>query len=90
MAEISNAQIATNATTPTLIVEADVDGCAVMVHNRTGIVIYLGDASVTSATGLGIDSAAGLIDIKLPPQAKLYAIAASSTPSIQILKVGNN
>jgi hypothetical protein len=73
-----------------LIVQADSDGCDVYIHNKTGTVVYLGASDVTSSTGMGIDSAAGPIKIVLPANAKLYGITASGTPSIQILKIGNN
>ena len=65
-------------------------GCKLIVHNASGVVIYLGDSAVTTSTGLPLDKAAGPVTIVMPAQSKLYAIAASGTPSLGILKVGNN
>lgn len=90
MAEISNAQVALNASTATLCVTADQDGCGVIVHNVSGVVVYLGDSAVTSSTGFALDKDAGPVQFKLPPQATLYAIAASGTPALSVLKIGNN
>ena len=89
MADVSSAQVSVG-TTATLIVAADTDGCIVVAHNKGGTVVYLGDATVTSSTGMGIDSAAGPVQLTLPANAKLYAATASGTQTIQVLKIGNN
>jgi len=89
VADISSAQVAMG-TTAALIVQADSDGCRILLHNRTGTIVYIGAADVLSSTGMGIDSAAGPVEITLPANAKLYGITASGTPSIQVLKVGND
>jgi hypothetical protein len=88
MADVSSAQI-DMSTARALIVQADSDGCRILLHNRTGTVVYIGGDDVLSTTGMGIDSAAGPVEITLPANAKLYGITASGTPSIQILKIGN-
>ena len=89
MADVSSAQI-TMGTSPVLIVQADADGCRLYVHNKTGTVVYLGASNVTSSTGMGIDSAAGVVELTLPANAKLYGVTASGTPDLQILKIGND
>lgn len=89
MADISSAQVSVG-TSATLIVTADTDGCLVYLHNKGGTVTYLGGSDVTSTTGMGIDSGAGPVLITLPANAKLYAITAAGSQTIQILKVGNN
>lgn len=86
---IKSSQVATNSSTATLLVTADSDGCRVTVHNKTGTVVYLGGATVTSSTGMGIDSGAGPVSFLLQAGDKLYGISASSTPTIQILTIGN-
>lgn len=88
MAEISSAQVSVG-TTATLIVTADTDGCVVLVHNKGGTVTYLGGSDVTSSNGMGIDSGAGPVEMRLPANAKLYAVTNSGTQDIQILKIGN-
>ncbi len=89
MADISSAQVSVG-TTATLLVTADTDGCQLYLHNKGGTVTYLGSDAVTSSTGMGIDSGAGVVHITLPANAKLYAITASGTQTVQILKVGND
>ena len=88
MADISSAQVSVS-TAATLLVTADTDGCVVLVHNKGGTVTYLGDGTVTSSTGIGIDSAAGVIEMRLPANAKLYGVTNSGTQVVQILKIGN-
>ena len=88
MADISSAQVSVS-TAATLLVTADTDGCVVLVHNKGGTVTYLGDATVTSSTGMGIDSAAGVIEMRLPANAKLYGVTNAGTQAVQILKIGN-
>ena len=88
MADVSSAQVEMS-TARALIVQADSDGCRILLHNRTGTIVYIGGDDVLSSTGMGIDSAAGPVEITLPANAKLYGITASGTPSIQILKIGN-
>jgi hypothetical protein len=89
MPDLSSAQI-TVTTAATLLVSADSDGCRLLVHNKTGTVVYLGASDVTTSTGMGIDSAAGPVSISLGAGAKLYGIVASGSPVIQILIMGNN
>lgn len=89
MADISSAQISVE-TTATLLVTADTDGCLAYLHNKTGTVIYLGNDTVTTSTGMGIDSGAGVVLFTLPANAKLYGIVAAGSTTMQILKIGNN
>ena len=88
MADVTSAQVAMNASTATLITRGDADGCVLRIHNKTSTVIYLGGSDVTASTGMGIDSAAGPIEFRLPAGAELYGIVASGTPSIQMLRIG--
>lgn len=89
MADVSSAQISVTSTA-TLIVNADTDGCRILVHNKTGTVVYLGGSDVTSSNGMGVDSGAGPVEITLPANAKLYGITASSSTTVQVLKIGND
>ena len=84
---VGSVQKSINASTPTLLVQADTDGCAVYVH--TQVTIWLGGATVSSTTGMRLDSAAGPVEIRLQPNDALYAVSNSGTQTITILTVGN-
>jgi hypothetical protein len=84
---VASVQKSINASTPTLIVQADVDGCIVYVH--TQVTIWLGGATVSDSTGMRLDSAAGPMEIRLQPSDALYAVSNSGTQTITVLTVGN-
>ena len=84
---VASVQKSINASTPTLLVQADTDGCAVYVH--TQVTIWLGGATVSDSTGMRLDSAAGPVKIRLQPNDALYAVSNSGTQTITLLTVGN-
>ena len=84
---VASVQKSINASTPTLIVQADTDGCIVYVH--TQVTIWLGGATVSSSTGMRLDSAAGPLEIRLQPSDALYAVSNSGTQTITVMTVGN-
>ena len=84
---VASVQKSINASTPTLIVQADVDGCIAYVH--TQVTIWLGGATVSSSTGMRLDSAAGPQEFRLQPNDALYAVSNSGTQTITVLTVGN-
>lgn len=84
---VASVQKSINASTPTLIVQADVDGCIVYLH--TQVTIWLGGATVSSSTGMRLDSAAGPLEIRLQPNDALYAVSNSGTQTITVMTVGN-
>lgn len=79
-----------NTSTPTLIASGGtISGEAVEVHlqNYSTIDIYIGGSNVTSADGIKFVSSDSIWGpIKLRAGAFLYAIAASGTPAIRVLK----
>ncbi len=87
MAEVSSAKVLAG-TTATLLVQADTDGCRVLVHKDQQHTIYLGGADVTTTNGFLFDHD-GTVDISLPANAKLYAVVATGTEPCYILKIGN-
>lgn len=89
MADVSSAQV-TVTTTATLLVQADTDGCRVVIHHSGGGSVYLGGADVTTSNGLQLMNADGFLELALPANAKLYGIASTGTEAVQVLKVGNN
>jgi hypothetical protein len=84
---VTSVQKSINASTPTLLVQADTDGCIAYVHTQT--TIYLGGATVSSSTGMRLDSAAGPLEVRLQPNDALYAVSNSGTHTITLLMVGN-
>jgi hypothetical protein len=89
MADISSAQVSVT-TAPTLLVQADADGCRVFIHHSGAGSIWLGGADVTTTNGFNLANADGFIEISLPANAKLYARTTISTETAQVLYVGNN
>jgi hypothetical protein len=84
---VASVQKSINASTATLLVQADTDGCIVYVH--TQVTIWLGGATVSSSTGMRLDSAAGPLEIRLQPNDALYAVSNSGTQTITLMTVGN-
>ena len=84
---VASVQKSINASTPTLLVQADVDGCIVYLH--TQVTIWLGGAAVSSSTGMRFDSSDGLSEIRLQPNDALYAVSNSGTQTVTLLTVGN-
>jgi hypothetical protein len=84
---VSSVQKSINASTPTLLVQADTDGCIVYLH--TQVTIWVGGATVSSSTGMRLDSAAGPLEIRLQPTDALYAVSNSGTQTVTLMTVGN-
>jgi hypothetical protein len=84
---VESVQKSINASTPTLLVQADTDGCIVYLH--TQVTIWVGGATVSSSTGMRLDSAAGPLEIRLQPSDALYAVSNSGTQTVTIMTVGN-
>jgi hypothetical protein len=84
---VASVQKSINASTPTLLVQADTDGCIVYLH--TQVTIWVGGATVSSSTGMRLDSAAGPLEIRLQPTDALYAVSNSGTQTVTLMTVGN-
>lgn len=88
---ISTGHVTLNSSTPTLIYQADADGAKLHIHNdeaQGGQEAYLGDASVTAATGLDLGPREGDVRIELSPYDAIYGIADSAqTPTVSYLVV---
>ena len=84
---ISNGVI-TIGTSPTLITTGTVGASWVTLHAPSGgNTIYIGDAAVTTATGIELPKGA-LNTIWLAETDKLYGIVATSTQSLMMFKSG--
>lgn len=75
-------------TTPTLLVQADSDGCRVLIHKEQNHSIYIGGPTVSTSTGFLFDHD-GTIDIDLRPHDEVYGCSTSGTEVAFILTVGN-
>jgi hypothetical protein len=88
MAEISTAQI-TVTSTPTLLVQADTDGCVVILHTHANHGIALGTATVTAETGFGLH-ADETFEFRIPPNGSLYGIRTGSQDEpVWVMRLGN-
>jgi hypothetical protein len=65
---MKSTQTALNASTATLIIDAEPITRECIVHVLTAATIYVGPAGVTSSTGLKLDNAAGLATNALAPR----------------------
>lgn len=96
---INTAQVSVGHTTAVSIIaastaspnysEGDTDPNRFMtVTNAAGVVVFLGDSTVTSGTGFSL-AAAGSVQLWLHPDEALYGIAASGTQVVSYLITGN-
>jgi hypothetical protein len=88
MAEVSTAQITVTAT-PTLLVQADTDGCTVILHTHANHGVEIGTATVTVGTGFGLH-ADETFEFRIPPNGALYGIrTASQDEVVYVMRLGN-
>jgi hypothetical protein len=74
----------TVTTSPTLLIAADNKNRTTYIHNPSGTKIYVGDASVSTTTGLHIEN--GMTqEILVPLGETLFGIVASSTADTIVL-----
>jgi len=76
----------TVTTSPTLLAGAIAMNREVHIHNESGT-IYIGNANVTSDTGIKVDNNSHDI-INLTPNETMYAVTASGTAIVWILELG--
>jgi hypothetical protein len=88
MAEITTAQITVTAT-PTLLVQADTDGCIVILHTHANHGVEIGSASVTAGTGFGLHTDE-TFEFRLPPNEALYGIrVGEQNQTVWVMRIGN-
>lgn len=88
-AEIGNKQVALT-TTAAKIVNSSETGATVSVKNtHASIVVYVGKAGVTSATGYPLAAGAEKVFECVGKTPEIYAVAASGTPSVAVLRLTN-
>jgi uncharacterized protein YfaP (DUF2135 family) len=82
---ITTAQIEVG-TTRVLLHQTDADGCRIALHMSAGSGqhIHIGNATVTTETGLEID-AHQMIQFSMPPTSALYGIKDSGTADVSIM-----
>ena len=85
---LSSTQVTLSTSTPALLARADIDGCVMYLHTQN--TIYLGGATVSSSTGMRLDSAAGPVTIALGPTDAIYAVSNSGTPTVTLLLVNQS
>jgi hypothetical protein len=88
MAEITTAQITVTAT-PTLLVQADTDGCIVILHTHANHGVEIGSASVTEGTGFGLHDNE-TFEFRLPPNEALYGVrVGEQNQTVWVMRIGN-
>ena len=92
---LSHSLIALNASTATIITvpfaqESDyAKSLTVSIQNTNTVAVYLGDSTVTSSSYGFILNPGTTFTADLTPNDEIYAIAASGTPNIAVIKVKN-
>jgi hypothetical protein len=76
----------TVTTSPTLLVGAIAMYREIHIHNESGN-IYIGNANVTTETGVKVDNNTHDI-MHLSPNETMYAVTASGTANVWILELG--
>jgi uncharacterized protein YfaP (DUF2135 family) len=71
-----------------LLHQTDADGCRIALHMSAGEGqhIHIGNATVTTETGLEIDSHQ-MIQFSMPPTSALYGIKGSGTADVSIMVI---
>lgn len=76
----------TITTTRSEIIAASPSWRTVYIHVLGNGIVYLGDNTVTSSTGLPSEKGAVPLQIEVPAGETLYAVAASGTETLRILE----
>jgi hypothetical protein len=76
----------TVGTTPTLLAAAGLGTRTVYIHVIGNTTVYLGGATVTTATGTATQKHTTPIPIELRAGQALYGIVASSTEDVRVLR----
>lgn len=76
-------------TTPTLICAADDRNRECYIQNSGGQTIYIGNSNVSTGNGYQLSNNAQLV-VQVPAGETIYAIVASSTNVITILKADSD
>ena len=85
---ISTAQLALTST-PTLVAAPDADGCRVLLYVVGNHAVYLGNATVSTTTGLELRKDEGIEEIRLRPGDNLYAVT-TTTETLTVMILENN
>lgn len=72
-------------TTATLLVPADDVARRVYLHVVPATTVYLGDSTVTTATGLATEKHTAPVEFFIPQRETLYGIVASGTADVRVL-----
>ncbi len=85
-----------NAATVIVAAASSADGSAVQgfprravtISNPSAQAVYLGDAAVTSATGLLLAALTGSVQLFLAPNEAVYGRGASASPTVSFIETG--
>jgi hypothetical protein len=76
----------TVGTTPTLLAAAGLGTRTVYIHVIGNTTVYIGGATVTTATGTATEKHTSPIPIKIRDGQTLYGIVASATEDVRVLR----
>lgn len=85
---VRNEQNALSTTAEVIITPPAGGGRYIVKNIDAAIIVYLGDSSVSSSNGMSLAAGASTPILELFPDDVMYAVAASGTPTIAILKLG--
>lgn len=88
MSNLGTKQVALSVTAAK-IADAHAGACTVKVNNlHATILVYVGPIGVTAANGYPVKAANGEVSFELAANSDaLYAVAASGTPSVAVVRV---
>lgn len=75
----------TVGTTPTLLVAADDLNRYVYLHVIGNSTVYIGGATVTTATGTATEKHTTPVEIFIPSRQTLYGVVATATEDVRVL-----
>lgn len=86
---LNTKQVALSTTAAVVVAASSVGGTVSLKNKDASIVIYVGKAGVTAATGyrLGAGESVTIECVQNTPA--IYAVAASGTPTVMVMRVVN-
>lgn len=89
-ASIGTKQVALSTTAAKIVNSSDAGGVVKVKNLHATILVYVGHSGVTASTGYMVAAAGGEVTIDCKGNTpEIYAVAASGTPSVSVLRVTN-
>lgn len=87
MAALNTKQVALTTTAAVVVAASNTSSIVKIKNNHATIVVFVGKAGVTSATGYRLAAAGGEVTLEFADETPaIYAVGASGTPAVDVLR----